>query len=792
MIIPENFEQKIGFFFIRDQIASGCQSEQGKAMASNIRFLKDKNSIEKFCLQTMQFKDLMQRDENLPSLSLTSQEQNLERIRIEGTLLDGKTYKDLLSGIRAFGAYQDFLKKNQEEFSSLHAFFDHISFQKHLIKNVENTIDDEGEVRNDASPELQRIRHDLMVAEQKVRKTLEKIAHSSRKNKLSPEDASLTVRNGRLVIPIKSEHKRTFKGFIHDESSTGSIAYMEPAEVLEINNEIKDLQYAEKREIIKILTQLTDSFRPHISEILTYYTILARLDLIQSKAKFSAKFECIFPEITTNKSMDWINARHPVLQNSLEKQEKSIVPLNIHLDHENRILVISGPNAGGKSVCIKTVGLLQYMFQCGFPIPVGEGSKCTIFNDIFLDIGDEQSIENDLSTYSSHLTYMKKFQHYAGKKSLFIIDEFGTGTDPQFGGAIAESILEELNQSGAYGLVTTHYANLKKMADKIDGIINGRMRFDVTRLEPLYQLEIGKPGSSFAMEIARKIGLAGKTLDKAKKKAGYDQVKFDRLLNELEVEKSHYEELNKKLDQKENLLETTLNNYKELNERVKSEKKEVLNRAKKEALQIIADANKTIEKTIHDIKSNQAEKKKTKEVRENLKGFEKDLKAKLEIEEPQYEIVKGAISKGDWVKLKDGTSVGEVLNINKKDAEVIFNGLKTRIKLNRLEKISKKQARQESRAQSYSHLNINQRKSHFNTDLDLRGKRAEEATLDIQKFLDDAILFTVPSVRIIHGKGDGVLREIVRNEARTYKEITSIADEHADRGGAGISIIHFD
>jgi DNA mismatch repair protein MutS2 len=602
------------------------------------------------------------------------------------------------------------------------------------------------------------------------------------------------------VIPIAAEHKRKIKGFVHDESQTGQTVFIEPAEVFDANNEIRELEYEERREIYRILLALTDQIRPHLDDLKKAVNFLAQIDFIRAKAKLAVQLDAVMPKLHERPFVNWTNARHPLLHLSFTKQGKTVVPLGVRLDEKARILIISGPNAGGKSVALKTIGLVQYMLQCGLLVPMADYSDMGVFQNLYIDIGDEQSLENDLSTYSSHLTSMKQFLIGANKRTLFLIDEFGTGTEPGLGGAIAESILEDLNKSGAYGVINTHYTNLKVFADKTPGLVNGAMRFDGEHLEPLYQLEIGRPGSSFAFEIAQKIGLPKGVIDRAKEKLGSQQVNFEKLLKELDIEKRVFSEKNLEISINQRKLAQQLAEYTALKTRLDNEQKQIVNDAKQKAKALVQQANQRIENTIREIKENKAEREATKQVRHELEQFEqKELKPEtLVVEKPQqaeeeFETDNGAITVGSYVRIASQNAIGEVLSLRGKDAEIRIGDLKSTVKLNRLEKVSKKTFKaatetKDDRPRSQG-VDMNEKMQNFSFNLDIRGKRGEEALGEVDRFFDDALMLGYPELRIVHGKGDGILRTLVRNHLRGYKQVARMEDEHADRGGAGVTIV---
>jgi DNA mismatch repair protein MutS2 len=796
MLYPKNIENKIGFDKIRECLKQECVSALGSYFVDKIQFIDDFELLGKWLGQTEEFRQIILGQEAFPSSNYIDVRRHLDKVRIEGAFLSEDEFFDLKLSLDTILKCVVFLKEKADHYRFLAELTQMVGVDKRLLQQIEEKIDERGHLRNNASAELAEIRRNLIAEQAKIRNVLERILRQAREDGYTPDDVSLTIRGGRMVIPVSAEYKRRIKGFIHDESATGQTVYIEPAEALEINNEIRDLEYRERREIVRILTELTNKVRPYLLELKKAYTFLGIIDFVRAKARFSLKIDAVTPQIEPLQVIDWFNARHPLLQLSLQAQGKKIVPLNIHLKDGNRILVISGPNAGGKSVCLKTVALLQYMIQCGLPIPLMEHSKVGIFKSIFIDIGDEQSIENDLSTYSSHLANMKHFVSFSDRKTLFLIDEFGTGTEPQFGGAIAEAILKDLVKKQAFGVITTHYSNLKQFADRIKGVVNAAMRYDVEHLEPLYALEIGKPGSSFALEIAKKIGLPSFVIQEARNTLGEERVNFDQMLRELEIEKKKFAEKNVSIAEKETRLKVALQEYTDLKVHVENQKKKILNEAKEQARALLKEANKKIEETIRVIREKKADKEVSKEVRNELADFKQKLAP--EDVEPNYQqhikVIQGEIKEGDLVKIKGQETVAEVLSLRGKDAELKIGVLKSTIKLNRLEKISKKEYKKamvESDATATPSLgvNLNSRFAEFSPNLDLRGKRAEEALSMLAPFIDDAVMFGISEVRIIHGKGDGILRKVVRDHLRTFSSVRGAFDEHVERGGAGVTIV---
>ncbi len=688
-------------------------------------FSDDLSEIRQLLGQTEELRRILLSEENFPSQDYYDLTSELLRIRIEGTFIEPENLSLLKLSLSSISQIIDFFRKHPEDdFPYLSLLCGEISIDKELIRGIDRIIDEKSQVRDEASAALKKIRKEkrskLATVEKKIAQNLKLARHSG----WTPENAELTLRDGRLVIPILSTHKRKLQGFVHDESATGQTVYLEPADVLETNNEIRELDYAERREIIHILTDFTDSLRPSCGELIRAYNFLGTIDFIRAKAMMAIRINGILPATLSEKPLiHWREAVHPLLYIAHQRQKKKVVPLSIELDTENRILIISGPNAGGKSVCLKTAGLLQYMFQCGMLPSSKEDSVFGVFRNIFIDIGDEQSLENDLSTYTSKLLNLKFFLEHLDENSLFLIDEFGTGTDPALGGPIAEASLEEMNRKNAFGLVTTHYSNLKLLAGKTPGIANGAMLYDTVKMKPLYLLKIGKPGSSFAFEIARQIGFPSKVLKAAAGKTGTSQLDFDRELQNLEAEKTELIQKSTEIKVADEFLNEMITKYTRLKEELEISQKEILRKAKEEALNILNESNRLIEKTIKEIRESQADKNRTKEVRQEIQ----ELKARIEQDAPKED---------------------------KKDQK----GKKF------VPLIPKQSAVTTTRGPYQSFYDDLQRKLlHFELTLDLRGKRADEAHALLQKYIDDAILLNIPEVRILHGKGNGVLRQVTRD-----------------------------
>jgi len=798
LLYPPNLEQKLGFDRLREWLKDACISPLGRAYVDKIRFSDNFGLVEKLVGQTAEMQRIMQSGGDFPAQNYFDATPYLRRAAIEGTMLVEEEFFNLKSSLNTIsGCLRFFANQPPEAYPLLGEYAATIRVERSVTEAIDRIIDERGLIRDNASPELAQIRRRLISEQIAVRKKLDGMLRTAKSSGWVGDDVSLTVRNGRLVIPIAAEHKRKFKGFIHDESSTGQTVFIEPTDVLESNNAIRELEYEERREINRILTRLTDQLRPYLPELNKAYQFLGLMDFLRAKAKLASQMNAIAPKFENRTMVDWRAARHPLLHLAFQKQGKSVVPLDLELNAQQRILIISGPNAGGKSVSLKTVGLIQYMYQCGLLVPMREDSTMGFFQNVFIDIGDEQSLENDLSTYSSHLTNMRHFLAMANKRTLFLIDEFGTGTEPGLGGAIAEAILENLTRSGAYGVINTHYTNLKVLADKTEGLINGAMRFDGEHLEPLYQLEIGKPGSSFAFEIASKIGLPRDVVEQAKQKLGTQQVNFEKLLKELDIERRVFAEKNMELGIKERKLAQQLAEYAAQKTTLENNEKRILNEAKQKAKLLLSDTNQRIENTIREIKESKAERETTKQARTELERFtKKELKPEPVADLPstiKIEPESGAIEVGSFVRIKDQTALAEVMALKGKDAEVRIGELKSNIKLNRLEKVSNKTYREitgETKSRpTMTGVDLNERQQNFSFNLDVRGKRGEEVLGIVDQFFDNAVMLGYDEIRIVHGKGDGILRTLVRNHLRGYKQVAAMQDEHADRGGAGVTVV---
>jgi len=793
-VFPDTFESKTGFDKVREMVAAKCLSTLGVRHVEKMRPSDDLKLLRKLLVQAEELRKLYAAGNRLPEANFLDPAAQLAKMRIEGTYLEEEEAYDLKRALATILQLQVVLTKHANECPHLHDLSGMVELPAGMLGWFEAIFDDTGRLRANASKELMQIRASMISEQGSLRRAMDRISKDAQKQGWSPDDGSIAVRGGRLVIPVLAEHKRKLKGFIHDESATGQTVFMEPAEALEINNRIRELELEERREIIRILREFTGKLRPHIPAIEKAFHFMGAIDFIRAKALFALEINALLPMLEENPVINWHQAVHPLLYVLHKKAQKSIVPLDIALNQDKRILIISGPNAGGKSVCLKTVVLLQYMLQCGLLVPVREDSVMGIFNKIFIDMGDEQSLENDLSTYSSHLTSMKFFLENAGGKTLFLIDEFGAGTEPQFGGAIAEGVLEQLYKKQSFGVITTHYGNLKSMAEKNEGIINGAMRYDVNQLKPLYQLEVGRPGSSFALEMAGNIGLSKAVIERAKGLVGHSQVKFETLINELEATKNDFQSRYESVSRKNAELERVLKDYQDLKAFLEAEKNKIIKEAKQEAKRIVLEANKTVENTIRAIKENKAEKAKTREVRQKLADIQTSLAEEVEEKKPVWKTVPGEIKVGDKVRIAGQESAGEVLSIRGKKAEVLMGELKSHIALDRLEKVKstsqgRKSVKPEKVGGIVKGIDLNQRRAEFSPNLDLRGKRAEEAIQLVDDFIDSSVLFSMKEVRIVHGKGDGILREVIRRYLSGNKFIERMADEHVERGGSGVTVV---
>ena len=782
MLYPINSVDKLGFTEVKELIKTHCLSIMGQQMVDKIQVMHNHDLIRKFLYQANEFKNILQNDAPLPIHHFFDIKSLANKAKIEGTFLNEEEFFQVQASLNTVFAVISYFNEREGQYPNLEALFEHLPIEKIILKHIDRVIDVKGKIRPNASRELMDITGGIAKAEQEARRKIDHIFKSASSSGWTA-DGSLTIRDGRLCIPLLAENKRKLKGFIHDESASGQTVYMEPEEVFSLNNKIRDLEFERRREIVKILTALTDELRPYVPLLLSYHSLLTKLDFVRAKALFAIDIEAEMPVTNNNAGIKLINARHPLLMLSFKKEHKTVVPLNIKIDEVERIVVVSGPNAGGKSVCMKTVGLLQMMVQAGLLIPAHESSEVGTFKQIFVDIGDDQSIESDLSTYSAHLSKMKNFVEQANGKTLILIDEFGTGTDPQFGGPIAEAVLESLNHKKVKGMVTTHYSNLKIFASHTEGLENASMLFDNVKMQPLYILEVGKPGSSYAFEIAQKIGLPQNVLNLARNKISAGQKKVDTLLVDLERDKKEFYDAKIAFEKQQRKVAALQEENEKLKAYYEEHKRTLISEAKQEAKNIILNANKLVENTISEIKSAQADKDVTKNLREKLnKELEKNT-IKPAAAKPAAEEIKI----GDWVKLNDSETTGQVMEIARDNLIIAIGDLRTVAKKNRVHKVSKKEVPKEVR-RSFSSSTDSM--ANFSPEIDVRGQRGDEALYEIERYLDKAIMMGFGTLKIIHGKGDGILRKLIREYLKKYSEVDRMEDEHADRGGDGITYVY--
>ena len=860
MIYPSNYEQKIGFDDIRRMLKGHCQSSLGQEKVDEIAFTDDAATVNEQMAQVREMRRLMQATEKPEMNYFFDVRESVARIRLENTHLEENELWDLRRSLETIGIIVTFLNRNdmsdgrgQKEdgatityqYPALHRMAEDVLTFPAMIRRIDSILDKFGRIKDSASMTLAGIRHDMEQTAGSISRTLYTILHAAQRDGLVNQDAAPTLRDGRLMIPVAPGLKRKINGIVHDESATGKTVFIEPAEVVEANNKVRELEAAERREIIRILTVFSDELRPHVQEVLDSYRFLAEIDLVHAKAEMAEQMQAFEPQVRAEPHMDWIRAIHPLLQRSLEKKGEKVVPLDIMLTKDKRILIISGPNAGGKSVCLKTVGLLQYMVQCGLSIPVGDRSTVGLFQNIMIDIGDDQSIADDLSTYSSHLQNMKQMMKQANSRTLLLIDEFGGGTEPTIGGAIAEAMLKQFWKKETFGIITTHYQNLKHFAEDHPGVVNGAMLYDRHQMQALFQLSIGQPGSSFAIEIARKTGIPEEVINDASEIVGSEYIQSDKYLQDIVRDKRYWEGKRQTIHQHEKRLEATGERLDASIEEIERERKAILNRAKAQAEELLAEANRKIENAIREIKEAQAEKEQTRLIREELQEFreqvqnddtrglmsEEDFAKKLRqmeerkarkaqrkekkgeeqkaVSEKLAERAKASLNDanrplevGDNVRIKGTNSIGEIEAIQGKQVTVIFGGLRSKVKLEQLERTDKRKETPQNTADKHAHLAIQtshmtratmeDRRQNFHQDLDVRGMRGDEAIDTVMHFIDDAILIGLSRVRILHGTGTGILRQLIRQYLSTVPNVKKAKDEHVQFGGAGITVVDLD
>lgn len=821
MIYPQNFEEKIGFDSIRTLLKQKCLCSLGREKVDDMFFMTSFPAMTEQIDRTVELMKIISMGADFPLGNYYDMRHSLKKIRVEGTWMDEQEIFDLRRSLQTVSDIASFLRADEDnQYPALHRLAADIMLFPDIIRRIDSILNKFGKIKDNASDRLAQIRRELSSTMAGISKSLNNILRMAQSEGYVDKDVAPAMRDGRLVIPVAPAMKRKIRGIVHDESASGKTVFIEPAEVVEANNRIRELENEEKREIIRILTEFTDYIRPQAQDILMSYDFLAEIDFTYAKASFSLQTGAIKPAMTDKCNIDWARAVHPILKLSLEKHGKQVVPLDIELNHRQRILIISGPNAGGKSVCLKTVGLLQYMMQCGMPVCMAESSVTGVFESIFIDIGDEQSIENDLSTYSSHLLNMKNMLKKCNDRSLLLIDEFGSGTEPQIGGAMAEAILKRFNENKAFGVITTHYQNLKHFAEDHEGIVNGAMLYDRQQMQALFQLQIGNPGSSFAVEIARKIGLPEDVIRDASEIVGSEYISSDKYLQDIVRDKRYWENKRQTIRQREKVMEDTIARYEKELSALKAERKEIIAKAKAEAQQLISDSNAVIENTIREIREAQADKEKTKEVRKELSEFkqaidsnhseeedrirrkmekllEKQNRKKEKKDKPKQQQVVPEKPKeivfavGDYVKAKGQTSVGRILSISGENVKVAFGIMTMFLKKGNLEPAAAppKQEKATSFVSAQTQDSMYEKKLSFKQDIDVRGMRGDEALQAVTYFIDDAVQIGVSRVRILHGTGTGILRTLIRQYLETAPGVKHYQDEHVQFGGAGITVV---
>ena len=822
MIYPNHFEEKTGFDKVRLFVASNCLSPLGKDRVDAMAFSNDFPTIHTWLSQTAEFVRILQGDEEFPANNFFDVRYSLRRIRPEGTWLDEKEIFDLKRSLITIADILRFLHpqgSDELKYPALAELAGDTMVFPLLVRRIDTLLDKFGKMKDSASDRLLQIRREMTATMSSISRNLQSILRTAQAEGVVDKDVAPTMRDGRLMIPVVPAFKRKIKGIVHDESASGKTVFIEPEVVVEANNRIRELEAEERREIVRILTEFTSEVRPLIGDILHSYEFLAEIDFIRAKALFAQQIHGVMPVVEDRQGLDWSRAIHPLLFLSLQKQGKEVVPLDIELRADDRrILLISGPNAGGKSVCLKTVGLLQYMLQCGLLPSMDESSRMGIFDSIFIDIGDEQSIENDLSTYSSHLTHMKFFLRNGSPRTMLLIDEFGSGTEPQIGGALAEALLKRFNENGCFGIITTHYQNLKHFAEDTPGIVNGAMLYDRHLMMPLFRLAIGHPGSSFAIEIARKIGLPEAVIADASAKVGEDYINMDKYLQDIVRDKRYWETKRQNIRQREKRLEDITSRYEKDLADIHAQRKEILAKAKEDADRLLREANARIENTIREIREAQADKEQTKLARRSLADFKSSLndkpddndaiarkmqqlrdraarkqqKAALPKPRPEDEPLKP----GDAVRLKGQTSAGEIIEVAGNQATVAFGMIKSTVKLDRLERVSRNQLKREAQKATFlseqTTDEMHEKRLNFKQEIDIRGMRGDEALQTVTYFIDDAIQVGAQRVRILHGTGTGILRQLVRQYLATVPGVRNFHDEHVQLGGAGITVVELD
>lgn len=852
-VYPIHFEDKIGFTEVRAELCAYCSSSLGQGLVEAMQAGVDYEDIKRSLGEVSEMLTLLDTGQVLPSLALADCREALQRIRPERTYMEEAELMDLRQMLEALHELHHFFV---EETSTGSADTETLEYRYPLLsarlvdapvfpkieQGIKQLFDLEGRIKDTASRELLRIRRELRDTERSLSGTMHRIMRMVRAEGWVDSDVQPAMRDGRLVIPVAPQHKRKIKGIVHDESATGKTVYVEPVELVEANNRIRELEGEERREIVRILIDIANKLRPNISHLLRAYGLVAYIDFVLAKARWGRERGAICPALYPEPVLEWYGARHPLLMRSLRATGREVVPLDIRLSSdEGRILIISGPNAGGKSVCLKTVGLLQYMLQSGIPAPLGEHSRVGIFERFFIDIGDEQSLEDDLSTYSSHLTNMKHFERYSDERTLILIDEFGGGTEPTIGGAIAQALLERFNAQGAYGVITTHYQNLKSYAEDTPGLVNGAMLYDRHLMRPLFRLSIGRPGSSFAVEIARKIGLPESVIARATETVGASYIDMDKYLQDIVRDKRYWETKRQSIRKEEKKLQDASERYTREADETERARRQILTEAKREADRIIQEANSRIERTIKEIREAEASRERTLQIRGELRAFQEELQATDELDTKARDKAKREVEKllrrrerkqhggdrreaeeaslralrrtalpatseepsqptwaiGDAVRLDGQKAIATIIALGDKEATIAIGMIKMNVSPDKLRPVSEAQIKQSkslARPSTSSGAKsvidqIHEKRLSFRTDLDVRGMRATEAVDAVAYFVDDALQLGVSRVRVLHGTGTGALREAIRQYLGGVRAVSHYADEHVQLGGAGITVI---
>lgn len=835
-------EQKLGFDKIKESLALRCSTRYAKERIELERISTNGATIEKRLALADEMRLVCMFESTFPSEGFIDNIDYLKPLEIDSAVLSIENLRKLsvfLENLRAILAF--FKKCKPEQYPHLKHMAEPVLFFPEISRRLSLILDKSGEIKDNASPELYQIRKSIREKESSISRKIQSILRKAQEEGIAEEEATVSIRDGRMLIPVNSGNKRKLQGFIYDESASGKTVFIEPAAVVELNNEVKELYFAQQREIYRILREFSDFVRPYLPDLINGARFTGEIDFLRAKGYVAMQMEAGKPILSTENELKLVKGRHPILEAALKKEKKEIVPLSLTLTQNKHILVISGPNAGGKSVCLKTVGLLQYMFQWGLLVPASEVSEFTIFENIFIDIGDEQSIENDLSTYSSHLTNMKELLLKANERSLVLIDEFGSGTEPTAGGAIAETILARMDARGVYGIVTTHYTNLKLYASNSPGTINGAMLFDTANIRPLYKLETGLPGNSFAFELARKIGLPEQVIKEAEERAGTSFVDMEKQLRKISRNRRQLDEKLSRIRNTDKTLENITTRYQKELEDIQTAKKQILAEARKEAEQILSLANKKIEATIKTIKEAQAEREKTKLARKELEDFNKTLKQEqlstgdkkiadkmqqlIERKKRKEERKKRAEERkglpeeqnrqnqssesskkqsdvnqplqiGDKVKMKGKEITGEIIQIGGNSVSISIGSIISKVSIESLERISNKEFGKTLNTPpkpigGYHSEALSERRLNFKPSIDIRGERLIDALDIVNRFIDDAIMVGIDQVKILHGKGNGILKEEIRKYLKTIPGVVSCKDEDIRYGGSGITIVTF-